>query len=151
MKRARSVETPLYSAKTNEAWANPVAPIKQNRPMSEAKARSAARRLREARRLLASGVTRGGLRGDALVLVDGLDARWSAIGRPAGGLRRPAPWLVRPLEGAVAGRSASGIGAGKARQGQRGEQQAEVAQRDVGVAADQQQADDDAGEPAGDE
>ncbi len=39
----------------------------------------------------------------------------------------------------------------EAGQRQRAEHQAEVAQCDVGVAADQQQADDDAGEPAGDE
>jgi hypothetical protein len=36
-------------------------------------------------------------------------------------------------------------------QRQRAEQQAEVAQRDVAVAADEQQVDDDAAEPAGDE
>ena len=39
----------------------------------------------------------------------------------------------------------------RAEQRQRAEQQADVAQRDVAVAADEQQAEDDAAEPAGDE
>src|SRR5688500_14565618 len=56
-----------------------------------------------------------------------------------------------PLPAAAPVGRGSGVGGGETRQGQRAEQETEVPQRDVAVAAHQQQADDDPAQPAGHE